>query len=53
MKQFDIPEPEESKIAEQYLLDYTASEKWEDMMYNDWTTSEVHEMLQRYIREQK
>jgi len=43
-------ESEASKKAEAFLLDYTASGEWEDMEGEDWTTSEVHEVLTKFIK---
>lgn len=44
---------ESSDRAESFLLNYTASCRWEDMEGIDWTTSEVHELLAKYIKENK
>ena len=44
-------QPTGSEEAKLFLLDYTASSKWEDMEGMDWTTSEVHELLGKFIRE--
>lgn len=46
----EVYEPEASKKAEAFLLDYTASGCWEDMEGLDWTTSELHEVLTKFIK---
>jgi hypothetical protein len=44
-------QPKGAKEAELFLLNYTASSTWEDMKGMDWTTSDVHELLGKFIRE--
>lgn len=40
-----------SDKAEIFLLNYTASGKWEDMEGIEWNTADVHEALTKFIRE--